>query len=263
MKWITCGAAAFLVSAAGALPAVAQTHDGPWAEIQLTSVMAGLGGQTGEGQLNLPNLGTNCAYSFKANGVAAGVGFSRITASGPVANLTRLEDFPGDYQSSQGPVTLIAGGGPIAMKNNANNVLLNLAGQTAGIGLGITGQGITIDMPVSPPKAPRTYVLEFGFNKNWVNAASRKKLNQLVDAWKCRFVKIDVAGHTDTVGKEANNLNLSELRANAVRDYLVGAGIVPGRVIVSPIGTGNQQVPTAKQVRLRSNRVVVLTISEL
>ena len=113
-------------------------------------------------------------------------------------------------------------------------------------------------MPGPPVNAPRVYLLEFGFEKTWVNADSRKTLNDLLDAWKCRFVNIDVAGHTDT--KEADNLNLSELRAVAVQTYLVGAGVVPSRITTKIAGERGLQVPTPEGVRLRSNRVVVLTI---
>jgi len=148
----------------------------------------------------------------------------------------------------------------MSLKNNANNVSLHLASQTTGIALGASGQGLTIDMPEPPVNAPRVYVLEFGFNKYFANADSRKALNELMDAWKCRYVNIDVAGHTDTVGKESYNLMLSELRAQAVRNYLVGAGVVPTRITTHVAGESDLRVPTANNVRLRSNRVAIVTI---
>jgi len=117
-----------------------------------------------------------------------------------------------------------------------------------------------VDMPEPPGNAPRVYVLEFGFNKDFVNADSRKALNELMDAWKCRYVNIDVAGHTDTVGKISDNLNLSELRAQAVRNYLVRAGVVPTRITTHVAEESDLQVPTANNVRLRSNRVAIVTI---
>jgi len=258
-------AALFLSLAVGAAPASAQTKDTPWkdtpwVEIETISVMAGVGGQNGEGQLNLPNLGTNCVHPFTVSGFGAGlqVGVSKVTASGPVKNLTQIEDFPGTYSATGGQATLVAGGGSMSLKNNANNVSLDLALQTVGISLGVAREGLTIDMPGPPVNAPRVYLLEFGFEKTWVNADSRKTLNDLLDVWKCRFVNIDVAGHTDT--KEADNLNLSELRAIAVQTYLVGAGVVPSRITTKIAGERGLQVPTPEGVRLRSNRVVVLTI---
>jgi outer membrane protein OmpA-like peptidoglycan-associated protein len=253
-------AAALLFLAVGAPPASAQTRNTPWVDIETVSVMAGLGGQSGDGQLNLPNLGTNCVSPFTVSGFGAGlqVGVSKVSASGPVANLTQVEDFPGRYTATQGQFTLVGGGGSMSLKNNNNNVSIDLALQTVGINLGISGEGLTIDMPGPPVNAPRVYLLEFGFEKTWVNADSRKTLNELLDAWKCRFVNIDVAGHTDT--KEADNLNLSQLRALAVQTYLVGAGVVPSRIATTIAGERGLQVPTPEGVRLRSNRVVVLTI---
>jgi outer membrane protein OmpA-like peptidoglycan-associated protein len=263
MSFTKCSAAALLIFlATGLASSKAQTNQGPWVQIEATSFMVGIGGQGGDGQLHLPNLGTNCAYPFSVSGFGAGVqvGVSRISASGPVKNLTKVEDFPGTYTSTQSEATVVAGRATMSLNNNANDVSLELAAQTAGIGLGFSGNKLTIDMPQPPVNAPRVYVLEFGFNKDFVNADSRKTLNELMEAWKCRYANIDVAGHTDTVGKEADNLDLSELRAQAVRNYLVGAGVVPTRITTRIMGESDLRVPTANNVRLRSNRVAIVTI---
>lgn len=261
MNSLKYAAAALLLSlAVGTASANAQTKDAPWVEMETVAVMAGVGGQGGDGQLNLPNLGTNCVYPFKVTGFGAGiqVAVAKLSASGPVKNLTKLEDFPGTYTATQGQATVVVGGGGMSLKNNANNVSMDLATKTVGIGLGISGEGLAIDMPEPVVNASRVYILQFGFQKTWVNADSRNTLNELLAAWKCRFVSIEVAGHTDT--KEADNLNLSELRADAVRDYLVGAGVVPGRITTKIVGERNLQIPTPEGVRLRDNRVAVVTI---
>lgn len=53
-------------------------------------------------------------------------------------------------------------------------------------------------------------------------------------------IKIEIAGHTDNVGTEEDNLQLSEDRARAVYDYLINeAGIVADRM--SYIGYGESQ----------------------
>lgn len=254
--------ASVMLAIAVASPAVAQSDNMPWVQMESTSVMLGLGGQSGDGLLNLPNLGTNCVYPFKVDGFGAGiqVSVSKVSASGVAKNLTRLEDFPGQYSTLQGETTLIAGAGASSMKNSANNVILDLASQTQGLGLGFGAQGLTVKMNVPSPNAPRTYILEFGFNKDWLGDDSRAKLAQVISAWKCRFVNIQLVGQTDTVGKEDKNLELSQKRAAAVRDYLVGAGVVPTRISTHAAGEGALQTPTGQGVRMRSNRVVVLTI---
>ena len=37
-------------------------------------------------------------------------------------------------------------------------------------------------------------------------------------------VRVEIGGHTDNVGSKTYNLNLSDKRAKAVYDYLVGQG---------------------------------------
>lgn len=256
--------AAFVLSLAAALPALAQTPAValPWADIETTSVMVGVGGQSGDGRLTLPNLGTNCAYPFKVAGFGAGiqVSASKVAAAGPVKNLTRLEDFPGQYAGTQGEGTVLAGGGGITMKNKANNVAIDLSSRTQGLGLGFSAQGMTVTMPIPPITAPRRYLLEFGYNKDWLNLENRGKLDQIVAAWKCRFGKIEIVGHSDAVGKEDQNLKLSVNRATAVRDYLIGAGVYATRLEPLAAGENNQPVATTQGVRLRANRVVEITI---
>lgn len=51
-------------------------------------------------------------------------------------------------------------------------------------------------------------------------------------------VSIEIDGHTDSSGAAANNLRLSQLRANAVRDYLVQQGIPASRMSAYGFGDG-------------------------
>jgi outer membrane protein OmpA-like peptidoglycan-associated protein len=234
----------------------------PWVQMQTSSAMVGVGGQSGEGQLTLANLGTNCTYPFQVSGFGAGVqvGISRASAAGPVKNLMRVEDFAGNYAAAQGEATVIGGGGGMSLTNNATKVSMSLTSQTSGLNIGIAGQGVTISMPVAPVNAPNTLVLEFGYNKDWLNKANRAKLDQFLGAWKCRYGTIEVVGHTDAVGKEDTNLELSKNRDTAVRDYLIGGGVYAGRLAPIAVGENNQAVPTYQGVRLRATRVVVVTI---
>jgi len=49
-------------------------------------------------------------------------------------------------------------------------------------------------------------------------------------------IKIEISGHTDNVGKPANNLTLSNNRAKAVVNYLIGKGITPQRLVAKGYG---------------------------
>jgi outer membrane protein OmpA-like peptidoglycan-associated protein len=257
----SAAAAAIALSLATTTPAPAQAPPDGWVQVQATSAMLGIGGASGEGQLTLPMLGSNCIYPLRVSGFGAGiqVGISKISAAGPVRGMTRLEDFPGSYSATHGEATILAGGGGTEMKNNANNVTIAVSSQTAGLNIGVSASGMTIQMPIPPVNAPRRLVLEFGYNKDWLNKANKAEIDDFLATWKCRFANIRIVGHTDAVGKEDTNLQLSVNRATAVRDYILGSGIYASRVLPLAAGENNQQVPTYQGQRLRANRVVVIT----
>ena len=74
-------------------------------------------------------------------------------------------------------------------------------------------------------------------------------------------MNIEIQGHTDSDGTEAENLELSTRRAQSVNDYLVGAGIDAGRMTTVGYGESAPKVPndTAdnKQLNRRIDFVVV------
>jgi outer membrane protein OmpA-like peptidoglycan-associated protein len=121
---------------------------------------------------------------------------------------------------------------------------------------------MTIRVADQPANLPRAYVVDFGFNKNWVSKESRATLDKLVSEWKCRYANIWLFGHSDSVGREDTNLELAQKRATAVRDYLIGAGVVPTRLMTEIKGENQQLQRTANNVRLRTNRAVVIVVQE-
>jgi outer membrane protein OmpA-like peptidoglycan-associated protein len=254
--------ASLLLGLVAGWPAAAQDQNMPWVEMQSTSVMLGVGGQSGDGVLRLPNLGTNCAYPFKVTGFGAGmqVSASRVSASGVVKNLTQISDLSGKYTAMQGEATVVTGAGTMSMKNRNNNVLIDLESRTKGLGLGVGAQGLTVTLNEPPANAPRIYVLDFGYDKTWVDNKARAALTQLVQAWKCRYVNFELVGHTDTAGKEGTNIEIADKRAKSVRDYLLGAGVVPTRIKTRAAGESEPLVPTGQAVRVRVNRAVVVFV---
>jgi outer membrane protein OmpA-like peptidoglycan-associated protein len=61
--------------------------------------------------------------------------------------------------------------------------------------------------------------------------ASTVELEKLVKLLEANpQMRIELGGHTDNVGHDADNLRLSEQRAQAVRDFLLAHGIAAGRV---------------------------------
>jgi len=58
-----------------------------------------------------------------------------------------------------------------------------------------------------------------------LKAGAMAKLDQIAEALRGKEQPIVVYGYTDNVGARENNMDLSQRRASAVRDYLVGRGI--------------------------------------
>lgn len=75
---------------------------------------------------------------------------------------------------------------------------------------------------------------------------------------------IEIIGHTDDVGDDAYNLELSERRAESVRDYLVGAGVDASKMV--PVGAG-ESMPIASnktdEGRAENRRVEVMVLGRV
>jgi outer membrane protein OmpA-like peptidoglycan-associated protein len=71
---------------------------------------------------------------------------------------------------------------------------------------------------------------------------------------------ISVNGHTDDVGSDAYNQKLSERRAEAVRDYLVQAGLSPDILSVQGHGKSLPLVKGSSDAARAKNRRVELGI---
>jgi outer membrane protein OmpA-like peptidoglycan-associated protein len=69
-----------------------------------------------------------------------------------------------------------------------------------------------------------------------------------------------VTGHTDTVGAQAYNDNLSRERAVAVRGLLVTRGLKPDSISVAGRGERELLVPTPDETREPRNRRVEITV---
>jgi len=112
---------------------------------------------------------------------------------------------------------------------------------------------------------PQKLVLEgvnFDFDKATLRQEDIAIINRDVtslDKWG--NVNIEVAGHTDSRGSDEYNMNLSQQRAGAVRNYLISKGIAADRL--SAKGYGESQ-PVAGNVtdedRFKNRRVELVPI---
>jgi OOP family OmpA-OmpF porin len=74
--------------------------------------------------------------------------------------------------------------------------------------------------------------------------------------------KIELGGHTDNVGTAANNLKLSQDRANTVRAYLLTKGIDPSRVTAKGYGMSKPIAPNTTAAGKAQNRRTEVKILE-
>ena len=74
-------------------------------------------------------------------------------------------------------------------------------------------------------------------------------------------LKIEVEGHTDSIGSDEYNLKLSEERANAVRSYLVAQGINADNVTARGLGKSSPVADNANPAGRQANRRVEMVVS--
>lgn len=73
-------------------------------------------------------------------------------------------------------------------------------------------------------------------------------------------LQAEIAGHTDDRGSAAHNRQLSRLRAKAVRQYLIDAGIAPASIIATGYGESRPIADNETEDGRSRNRRVVLRI---
>jgi OOP family OmpA-OmpF porin len=74
-------------------------------------------------------------------------------------------------------------------------------------------------------------------------------------------LKVEIAGHTDSVGSDAYNTLLSQQRADAVRTYLTGKGIEGGRMTAVGYGEAEPVASNDSDEGRRANRRVEFRIT--
>jgi outer membrane protein OmpA-like peptidoglycan-associated protein len=116
---------------------------------------------------------------------------------------------------------------------------------------GTRSEPYRIDVSLQKLRAGATIVLKnvfFDSGKSELKPESQIELNKLVELLKENPEKsIEIGGHTDDVGSDANNLALSQKRSEAVVAYLVSKGIDTTRLSAkgygeaSPIGSNTTE----------------------
>mgnify|MGYP001053860886 CR=1 FL=1 len=115
---------------------------------------------------------------------------------------------------------------------------------------------------VAPEPAPAKLVLtgvNFDFDRAVIRPDDFDKLDRDVATLReWGDVKVEVAGHTDSIGTDEYNMGLSQRRADAVRNYLVDKGIPAERLTVKGYGESQPVADNATREGRFENRRVEL-----
>jgi outer membrane protein OmpA-like peptidoglycan-associated protein len=145
----------------------------------------------------------------------------------------------------------LAGGG-IGAYQDRQEAALRRDLQGTGVDVVRQGDNITLNMPGNITFAFDSSNLQPQFYPVLDNVASTlSQYNQTV---------IEVAGHTDNVGSDAYNQQLSVQRANAVANYLGSKGILQQRMMVVGAGETRPIASNDTEAGRAQNRRVEITI---
>lgn len=149
---------------------------------------------------------------------------------------------------------LVGGLAGAAIGNYMDQQEAALRQQLQGTGVEVTRQdnNIILTMPDA---------ITFDFAQSAVKPQFYGVLNNLASTLN-QFpqTRIQIAGHTDNVGSDASNLQLSQQRANSVRSYLAGSGVAPDRMQAVGYGETRPIADNSTDYGRAQNRRVEITL---
>jgi outer membrane protein OmpA-like peptidoglycan-associated protein len=126
--------------------------------------------------------------------------------------------------------------------------------QMAGTGVDVVrnGDNLTLDVPGG---------VTFAFNSSTINPQFTPVLDKVATTL-AQYDKtvIEVAGHTDNVGTDTYNQQLSEQRANNVAAYLAGRSVARTRMVTIGAGESRPVASNDNETGRSENRRVEITI---
>lgn len=102
--------------------------------------------------------------------------------------------------------------------------------------------------------------LFFATGKADLQPSSLNELARVVDILTKHPYRVEIGGHTDNVGSDTFNQQLSEQRARAVKNWLVAHGIVANRLSVRGYGKTRPVASNETEEGRRTNRRVEIKI---
>ena len=153
----------------------------------------------------------------------------------------------GDMRISHGPRSVI----PVLLCCSA--IGLTLAACSSG------PPNHTASIPSTTTHTPQTFVVHFESGQAELTPDDRQTVASVADTAKSG-ARVTIVGKTDTMGGTANNLSLSERRAQKVRNDLVAAGVPDDQIQLAWTGEIELNVPTRNNVPNQQNRAVNIQV---
>lgn len=111
--------------------------------------------------------------------------------------------------------------------------------------------------------APGTYLVYFDFDRSTLTEAGRQAVQEAAGEYRrTGSARVSVNGHTDLSGSDTYNQDLSERRAETVRQELVRVGVPTSAISTVAEGESDPAVQTADGVREARNRRVEIMIPQ-
>lgn len=119
----------------------------------------------------------------------------------------------------------------------------------------ITNKSLKL-IPIEEGQVVRLNNIFFAFGKATLSKESFPELDRIgITMNDNKKLSIEIGGHTDNIGGNEANLKLSQDRADAVREYLIGKGIEPDRVQSKGYGetkpVAKNDTPEGQQINRR------------
>ncbi len=146
-------------------------------------------------------------------------------------------------------------GGSVGYYMDVQEAKLRQELQSTGVSITRDGNSIVLNMPGNVTFASGSYDLKPEFHS--VLTSVSKVLN------KYNKTVIDVIGHTDSVGSDESNQQLSENRARSVAVYLTSQGVLAQRLLVAGYGESQPIAPNTTDAGRAQNRRVTLQMTPI
>lgn len=109
----------------------------------------------------------------------------------------------------------------------------------------------------------RRAIIHFPYNSNEFSDESVAVLNHIAGILKKNpTLRVNAVGYTDSTGEYSYNKSLSQFRANIVKSYLIGKGVLPEQVTAIGKGPEDPLKPNATANGRKRNRRVEIELAE-